>query len=166
MATLVAPALEEFGIKPLVAHMFLMYYGMMSMITPPVAIGAFAAATLAGADPMKTGYVAMRFGWCAFVVPFIFVLSPSLLMQGSWYIILVDFVTGLAGVYLISVCLVGYLVRKVGLVARVLFGASGLALFLPASAFNGALLVSLAGLVVAVVIVGREVVLRRRESAA
>ena len=67
LATLVAPALIEVGINPMAAHLFILYFGMMSMITPPVAIAAFAAATLTGEDAMKTGFAAMRFGW--FAVP-------------------------------------------------------------------------------------------------
>ncbi|MHA1109434.1 MAG: TRAP transporter permease, partial [Alphaproteobacteria bacterium] len=83
LAALVAPALVEVGILPIAAHMFILYFGMMSMITPPVAIGAYAAATLTGADPLRTGFAAMRFGWLAFVIPFLFVASPTLLMEGS-----------------------------------------------------------------------------------
>ena len=74
LATLVAPALIEMKVSPMAAHMFILYFGCLSMITPPVAIGAFAAANLAGADPMKTGFEAMRFGWTVFVIPFMFVL--------------------------------------------------------------------------------------------
>ena len=69
LATLVAPALVKMGIDPMAAHMFIMYYGCLSMISPPVAIAAFVAANLAGADPNKTGWVAMAFGWTLFVIP-------------------------------------------------------------------------------------------------
>jgi TRAP-type uncharacterized transport system fused permease subunit len=72
LATLVAPALIEMKIEPMAAHLFILYFGCLSMITPPVAIGAFAAANLAGADPMKTGFEAVRFGWLVFVIPFLF----------------------------------------------------------------------------------------------
>ena len=72
----------QVGIKPMAAHMFVMYFGMMSMITPPVAIAAYAAASIAGSDPMKTGWAAVRFGWIAYVIPFLFVGAPSLLLDG------------------------------------------------------------------------------------
>src|SRR3990170_1469007 len=83
LAALVAPALVEVGVLPIAAHMYVMYFGMMSMITPPVAIAAYAAAGLARADPMRTGWEACRVGWSAVVVPFLFVLSPTLLLIGS-----------------------------------------------------------------------------------
>ena len=83
LATLIAPALIQMKIEPMAAHMFILYFGCLSMITPPVAIGAFAAANLADADPMRTGYAAMAFGWTAFLVPFLFVFSGALLMRGS-----------------------------------------------------------------------------------
>jgi TRAP-type uncharacterized transport system fused permease subunit len=73
----------QVGIPPMAAHMFVMYFGMMSMITPPVALAAFAAASLAQTDPMKTGWAAVRFGWVAYIIPFLFVRAPSLLMQGD-----------------------------------------------------------------------------------
>jgi len=81
LAVLIAPALIELGFSPLASHMFILYLGMMSMITPPVAIGAFFAASLAGAEPMRTGFTAMRFGWTAYIVPFLFIFSPALLLQ-------------------------------------------------------------------------------------
>ncbi len=79
LAVLIAPALVEVGVTPLAAHMFILYLGMMSFVTPPVAIAAFFAANLAKADPMKTGWAAMRFSWTAYIVPFLFVFSPTLL---------------------------------------------------------------------------------------
>ena len=82
MATLIAPALVKVGIAPMAAHMFLLYFGIMSMVTPPVALAAFAAANIAGADVDATGWTATRIGWAAYLVPFLFVLSPPLLMQG------------------------------------------------------------------------------------
>ena len=83
LAALVAPALGKVGLSPMASHMFVMYFGMMSMITPPVALAAYAAASLANTDAMKTGWLAMRFGWIAFVIPFLFIRSPSLLLIGS-----------------------------------------------------------------------------------
>ena len=83
LAALVAPAMVKIGLSPMASHMFVMYFGMMSMITPPVALAAYAAASLAGTDPMKTGWTAVRFGWIAYIIPFLFVRSPSLLLDGT-----------------------------------------------------------------------------------
>ena len=146
LAALVAPALVEVGIVPIAAHMFILYFGMMSMITPPVAIGAYAAATLTGADPLRTGFAAMRFGWLAFVIPFLFVLSPTLLMQGEPLPIALDFVTAMAGVWLVCVAMMGYFARPIGVVGRLLFAVAGLALMLPVSAFGVGYWVNAAGL--------------------
>jgi len=165
LATLVAPALIEVGINPMAAHLFILYFGMMSMITPPVAIAAFAAATLTGEDAMKTGFAAMRFGWFAYLVPFLFVLSPSLLMEGGAFEVIATAVTAAGGVWLVSIAIMGYFVRELGLPWRVLFGLAGLALLIPGSGFEGARLTDIAGLVVGVLLIGREVVASRAAKA-
>ena len=83
LATLVAPTLIQMGIEPMAAHMFILYYGCLSVISPPVAVAAFVAANLAGADPNKTGWMAMAFGWTLFVIPFLFVFSGTLMLKGD-----------------------------------------------------------------------------------
>ena len=165
LATLVAPALIEVGINPMAAHLFILYFGMMSMITPPVAIAAFAAATLTGEDAMKTGFAAMRFGWFAYLVPFLFVLSPSLLMEGGAFGVIATAVTAAGGVWLVSIAIMGYFVRELGLLLRVLFGLAGLALLIPGSGFEGAQLTDIAGLVIGALLIGREVVASRAAKA-
>ena len=111
LAALVAPAMVKIGLSPMASHMFVMYFGMMSMITPPVALAAYAAASLANTDPMKTGWIAMRFGWIAFVIPFLFIRSPSLLLEGSLTSIVIAFITALLGVWLICAAFAGYATR-------------------------------------------------------
>src|SRR5947208_15563033 len=96
LATLVAPALVKMGIDPMAAHMFIMYYGCLSMISPPVAIAAFVAANLAGAAANKTGWTAMAFGWTSFVIPFLFVFSPPLPMHAHAAAIALDFALAVA----------------------------------------------------------------------
>lgn len=160
LATMVAPALVECGIEPIAAHLFILYFGMMSMITPPVAIGAFAAATLSGADPMRTGYAAMRFGWLAFVIPFMFVASPTLLMLGSPFAIVIDFVTALMGTCFVSMAIIGYLVQPLGLFERLIFAVSGLALVSPTTAFQSSMLINLFGFVAGLIMVGRGIFMR------
>jgi TRAP-type uncharacterized transport system fused permease subunit len=166
LATLVAPALSKVGVQPMAAHMFVMYFGMMSMITPPVAIAAFAAASLAGADAMKTGWAAMRFGWIAYIIPFVFVLSPKLLMMGDTLSVTIAFITAVAGVWMTSAAVVGYLIRPLGAGMRVLFVIAGMMLFLPADAVPFGVEIEIAGVVLGALVVGREVMAGRRLSAA
>ena len=90
-ATLLAPALIKLGVTPMAAHMFVMYNGMLSMITPPVAFAAYAAANIARTDGWTTGWVACLVGWSTFILPFLFVLTPSLLMDGPAYLIVWNF---------------------------------------------------------------------------
>lgn len=137
LATLVAPALIKMNISPMAAHMFIMYYGCLSMITPPVAIAAFAAANLAGADSMRTGFEAMRLGWTVFVIPFLFVFSGTLLMQGSPVMIAVDFVAAVAGVWFFSAAIMGYSVRPLGVFSRIYYGVAGIFFVVPLEAFSG-----------------------------
>ena len=107
LATMIAPSLVKLGINPIAAHMFVLYFGLMSMITPPVAIAAFAAASLSGARPMETGVTAVRLGWIAYIIPFVFVLSPALLGQGSAFQIIEASVTAAIGVWVGSCGLIG-----------------------------------------------------------
>jgi TRAP transporter 4TM/12TM fusion protein len=162
LATLAAPALIEFGITPMAAHMFIMYFGMMSMITPPVALAAFAGATLSGADPMRTGYAAMRFGWLAFVIPFLFVISPTLLMRGDPLLVAFNFFTALVGTCLVSMAVVGYFSHRLRVFDRLVFAVGGLAALFPATGLGFSLLLNIFGLIIAVVVVAREMFWRRR----
>lgn len=162
LATLVAPALKEVGIDEMSAHMFIFYFGMMSMITPPVAIGAFAAATLTGADPMKTGFAAMRFGWLAFVIPFAFVASPTLLLNGDPVFIALDFAGALLAAWLVSIGMVGHFVRPVGVFVRGMLIVAGLGLIVPLNSIPLANVLNIAGLVLGATVVTAE--LRHRKT--
>jgi len=90
-AALLTPGLISAGVPPLAAHFFVLYCAQLSMITPPVALASLAASSLAGADFGATSRAAIRFGWTLFVMPFIIVLRPGLLMLGSWDGILLSF---------------------------------------------------------------------------
>ena len=83
LAILVAPALEKLGLNKMAVHMFIFYWGMLSSITPPVAIASFAAAGIAGAPPMRTGWESMWVGSIIYFIPFFFVLNPALVLQGQ-----------------------------------------------------------------------------------
>jgi TRAP transporter 4TM/12TM fusion protein len=146
LATLVAPALEQLGVARLSAHLFVLYFGMLSMITPPVALAAYAAATLAGADFWRTALHAVRLGWTAYIVPFLFVASPALLLIGSPWLIAWTAATAVGGIWLVTIGVVGFAIRPIGPFARLLFAAVGLALFIPPDAFPGALPLELFGL--------------------
>ena len=150
LATLVAPTLVQMGIDPMAAHMFILYYGCLSMITPPVAVAAFVAANLAGADPNRTGWTAMLFGWTIFVIPFLFVYSPTLLMKGPPLMIAVDTITAVAGVWLISAAVMGYSVRDLRWTDRALYGVAGFFLLVPMGAFAAARWLNIAGVVMAI----------------
>lgn len=162
LAALVAPGLVEVGLNPVAAHLYVLYFGMLSMITPPVAIAAFAAASLAHADAMRTGFAAVRFGWTAFVVPFLFIAAPSLLMQGTPLQIVWAAFTAVAGVWLACFGVVGYLTRPLGPPMRIATIAAGLMMLVPAGAFRGGIVVDFLGMALAALIVGREVMASRR----
>lgn len=129
--TLIVPALVEFGILPISAHFFIFYFGVFSLITPPVAVAAIAAAGIAKASPMKTGIEATKLGAIAFIVPFLFVYSPSLLAQGPWSLVAVNFMTALFGVLALSIALRAYFMQAVSLLGRALFFAGAVGLLLP-----------------------------------
>jgi TRAP transporter 4TM/12TM fusion protein len=166
LATLVAPSLIQMGIEPMAAHMFILYYGCLSVISPPVAVAAFVAANLAGADPNKTGWMAMAFGWTIFVIPFLFVFSGTLLLKGDPVLIVIDVVTAIAGVWLISAAVMAYSVRPLGIVDRLVYGAIGIGLLLPVGAFAAARWLNLAGAVAGILLLLRERTRRRARSAA
>lgn len=144
LAVGLAPALIQAGLEPLPVHLFILYWSMLSFITPPVAIGAFAAATIAKANPMETGFQAMRMGGVIYLLPFFFVVSPAMLMQGEVSGILVTFGTALFGIFLISCAAQNWLIgigpypqRGMNIVLRVLTLIAGLALSLPGGALTG-----------------------------
>ena len=130
LAALVAPALVRLGIEPMAAHLFVLYFGMMSMITPPVAIAAFAAASISGAAPMRTALQAMLFGWPAFVLPFAFALNPALILSGDTGEIVAAVAMAVVGVGAVCVGIVGYALVRVPLVLRVVCVLAGTGLLL------------------------------------
>ena len=144
LAIVLVPALTNSGLDPLASHMFVMYWGMLSFITPPVALAAFAAASVAHVSPMRAGIEAMRLGAIIYFVPFFFVFNPALLLQASAMENLQAITTALVGVALVSASLQGYLIGigdlgsgTKGITVRVLIGISGLTLALPAGGLFG-----------------------------
>ena len=144
LAIVLVPALTNSGNNPLASHMFVMYWGMLSFITPPVALAAFAAASVANVAPMRAGFAAMRLGAIIYFVPFFFVFNPALLLQGSVMENIQAFTTAIFGVAIVSGALQGYLigvgdlgVGAKGLIVKMLIGISGLTLALPAGGLFG-----------------------------
>jgi TRAP transporter 4TM/12TM fusion protein len=161
LAALVAPAMIKIGLSPMASHMFVMYFGMMSMITPPVAIAAFAAASLAKTDPMKTGWTAVRFGWVAYIVPFLFVRAPTLLLEGNPGAVVIALITSLAGVWMVCAAFAGYGTRVLSPPMRIGFGIAGLLLFIPADAVPNGEMTDVVGLALGAALFGREILATR-----
>lgn len=112
-ASVVAPGLVRMGMEPLLAHMFVFYYAVISAITPPVALAAFAAAGITGTDPMKTAAEAFKIGLAAFIVPFMMFYSPELLLLSDDTLsIVLAVITALIGVYFLSTAVQGWFFRK------------------------------------------------------
>ncbi|HKI97726.1 MAG TPA: TRAP transporter permease [bacterium] len=158
LAIVLAPGLVKLGMDPLAVHLFIMYWGMLSYITPPVALGVFAAASLARANPMRTGLEAMRLGSIIYFLPFFFVLNPAMIFHGPWLQVLSVTGTAIVGVLLIAASMQGYLLgigtlgpTPAGWIARALLLAGGLLLAEPGWQTN------LAGVVLALpaVAIGR-----------
>ncbi|MGA1575635.1 MAG: TRAP transporter large permease subunit, partial [Burkholderiaceae bacterium] len=111
LVAVATPALTQLGVEPLVTHFFVFYYGVLADITPPVALAAYAAAGIAGANPFRTGNTAFRLGIAKALVPFVFVYSPSLLLvaQGfSWESFAVTLAGAMMGIALIGIAFTGY----------------------------------------------------------
>ena len=166
LAILVAPALVKVGVPALAAHMFILYFGMMSLITPPVATAAAVAATIAGAPQMATGWTAMRFGWTAYIVPFLFVYSPAMLMRGTWLEIATVMTTCLAGIWFISAAMTGYFVRVMPRSTRTGFVVAGVLLLLPFQGSAWFIWANIAGAIIGAVAFALEVRAKRAGMAA
>jgi len=164
-ATLLAPALVKLGVTPMAAHMFVMYNGMLSMITPPVAFAAYAAANIARTDGWTTGWIACLVGWSTFILPFLFVLTPSLLMDGPTYLIAWNFCRILFGLFVGTAAIVGFGLARLTKPARLLYGAVSLLIVLPPESFAGGYYVNFAGIAAGIVLLAVDH-LRRASAAA
>lgn len=127
-ASVIAPGLIQMGIPPLTAHFFIFYFAVMSAITPPVALAAYAGAAIAQSDPMRTSVESFKIGLAAFVVPFMFFTSPAMLMQGHWFDILHVFVSAAFGIFLLSSAVQAWFFGRLNVVFRIVLGAAALAM--------------------------------------
>lgn len=144
-ATMTAPALAEFGIPVLVAHLFVFYFGIFANITPPVALAAFAGAGISGGDPMRTGFNALRLSLAGFLIPYLFVYNPAMLMIETTGIavnatefvlppileIVLITITAIIGIIGLSAAVEGYFQTKLNVVFRIILGAGALMLIIP-----------------------------------
>jgi len=162
LATLAAPALVQAGLTPMQAHMFVLFNGILGMVTPPVALAAFAAATIARSDQWRTGWTAMRLSWCAYFIPFMFAYSAPLLMMGSWTAILVSFADAVLGIFMGTLAVVGYFMAPISYPFRVLYAVLAALVLLPPAAFGGTNTVGIAATIVALAAIGYEIVRGRR----
>jgi TRAP-type uncharacterized transport system fused permease subunit len=125
LAIIVAPGLVQMGVPKMAAHMFIFYMGVTSDLTPPTCLSPFAAAAIAGSPPMATAWQAMRLGAVLFIVPFMFVYQPALLMLGSWPQIMLAGGTAALGVVCLAAALQGWLRCRATPIERVVLLAAG-----------------------------------------
>jgi TRAP transporter 4TM/12TM fusion protein len=121
LAVIVAPALVKMGLDPLASHLFIFYFGIIAGITPPVCVAAFAAAALAESDPMETGFMALRLGLAALILPYMFIFSHGLLMRGGTMEIVLSVVSAILGIFALAISMEGYLVGRLSVIKRALF---------------------------------------------
>ena len=145
-ASVVAPGLVQLGIQPLIAHFFVFFFAVISAITPPVALAAYAGAAIAGSEPMRTSVESFKMGLSAFIVPFMFFYSPGLLLQGDWLTALHNSATACVGVYLLSAAVVGWFGGRAGAALRIALLVAALLMI------AGGLLTDVAGLALAAAI--------------
>jgi TRAP-type uncharacterized transport system fused permease subunit len=130
--TLTVPVLtQNYGVPPMAAHFFIFYFAIISAITPPVALAAYAASGIAGSDPLRTAITACRLGLAAFIVPYMFVYAPSLLLIGSVSEIIISAITALVGVAALAASMVGWLRFKANLLERAFLLGAALSLIMP-----------------------------------
>jgi len=131
-ATMAAPALSKMGVAPLVAHMFVFYFGILANLTPPVALAAFAGAGIAGGNPTKTGLQAVKLASAGFVVPYIFAFSPELLMiDASPLTIIIVAITAIIGVISLGAAVEGYIISDLNVINRLVLLTGAILLMIP-----------------------------------
>ncbi|MFC1867498.1 TRAP transporter permease [Thermodesulfobacteriota bacterium] len=131
LAATVAPSLIDLGVTPIAAHLYIFYFGMLCMVTPPVSFAAYAGAAIAKASPMKTGWTAWIFALAGFLLPYMFVYNNSLLLMGSVGNILFSILTAAIGVICLGAGIIGYLLKKTPIHERILLFAAAFLLIKP-----------------------------------
>lgn len=130
-AALMAPMIEKLGVSTMATHMFILYYAVMSALTPPVAVAAYAAASIAEDNPLYIATLAVKFALAAFIVPFVFVYGPELLLEGPWHATLVTLGTAAVGLVVLAAAIEGFMFRPLAAWQRIVLAAAGFVLVLP-----------------------------------
>jgi len=157
MVSLLVPAIIKLGAIAPAAHMFAFYFAILSAITPPVALAVYAAAGIAKAPLWQAGWTAVRVGAAGFIVPFMFIFEPSLLMIGHWTVILQSFITAAIGTICLAAGLFGYLFREARIWERVFLLGAAITLIKPG------LVTDLAGAGLVLVVIFNQFIIRRGE---
>ena len=141
LATMAVPALIHLEVNLMAAHLFILYFGVVADITPPVALAAYAGAGIAGANSMRTGFQAVKLALAAFIVPYIFAIDPALIMVKDVVGSTVEFLpltsalpvaaTAIIGILCLAAAVEGYLLKKTSIIERILLGAAALMLLKP-----------------------------------
>lgn len=145
LATLVAPAMVEVGVSVMAAHLFVFYFGLLSMVTPPVALAAFAGANIAEANAWTTSWTAMKLAWTAYIVPFLFIFAPSLLLEGSAIQVMWALTTAIIGIFMTTAGIVGHFRERLGIWQRTVLVAGGVLALAPAGLFENAIYTDFVG---------------------
>ena len=160
LASMVAPALIKMDVVPIAAHLFIFYFGIISAITPPVALASMVGAGIAKADFVKTSLQALKLGLAAFILPFMFVLNPALVLQGDILEILQCIFTAVVGILSMSITLQGFFLEKTPIWQRVIFGVAAITLIIPET------ITDIIGLAIFIVAVLLQVATRKKKKAA
>lgn len=131
LAATVAPSLVKMGALPMASHLFIFYFGMLCMVTPPVGFAFYAGAAIANADPMKTGWMAWKLALAGFVLPYVFIYNPALLMIGTAPEVILAFLSATIGIICLSASIMGYLFKETPLFGRIILFAAALLLIKP-----------------------------------
>jgi TRAP transporter 4TM/12TM fusion protein len=136
VAALVVPSLIGMGVEPIAAHLFAFYYGIVSAITPPVALAAFAGAGIAGSNPMQTGFSSFRLGFAKYIIPIVFVYVPGMLLVGNPADIIRCIFLSFIGIFSLTIATEGWLFREVNLGWRLLMVPVSFMIFMPQVGYN------------------------------
>ncbi|WP_079474043.1 TRAP transporter permease [Marinococcus halophilus] len=159
VAAIAVPALVDLGVSVLAAHLFALYFGVFSGITPPVAISSYAAAGIAKAKPMSTSLVAFKIAIPAFIIPYIFVFHNELLLQGDWLDIIYAIITALIGVIILAAAIVGCYLKETNLLERLLLLAAALGMI----SFNSVIIPIISFVIILAITVMQIVVIKKKK---
>ena len=158
-AAVVAPALIQMGVDPIGAHMFVFYFACLSAFTPPVALAAYAAAGISQAKPMQVAMTSMKVGIVAFIIPFVFVYGPAILLNGSVMEIILATITALAGAFMLASAVEGwFLAAKASIVVRILLISSALMMIIPG------ILTDIIGIAIVVLAVFYQIIVKKKRT--